>query len=154
MKVIRGRVVGEGLKVSVVVARFNEDVTGQLLEEALAALREKGVKEEGVEVIHVPGAFELPGTCARLVARGGIDGIIALGCVIRGETPHFDFVAGEAARGLATLSIEATIPVVFGVLTTETLEQAMLRAGGGERNAGRDAAHAVLEMADVYGWLG
>ncbi len=148
---------GAGRRFAVVVSRFNEGVTSLLEEGAVGAFVAHGVDPDDVEVIRVPGAFELPGVAARLLERGRVDGIVALGCVIRGETPHFDYVAGEAARGLAELGIRWSVPVVFGVLTTETLEQAMVRAGARsgepEANKGWESALVALEMANLYGEL-
>ena len=150
----RGELDGTGQRYGIVVARFNPMVTEVLLEGAVSAFLRHGVSSEAIEVVRVPGAFELPPAVARLEERGGVDGIVALGCVIRGETPHFDFVAGEAARGLGTLAVEATIPVIFGVLTTETLEQALVRAGTRSDdetdNKGWEAAEAAIEMANLY----
>lgn len=155
----QGNLDGTGRHFAIVVARFNAHITELLLEGALEAFVSHGVRPEDLEVIRVPGAFEIPGTVARLVERGGVDGIVALGCVIRGETAHFEFVAGEAARGLAALSRDHAVPIIFGVLTTETLEQAFVRAGavvGSETagstypNTGQTSAHAALEMANLY----
>ena len=134
----------KGLKFAIVVARFNAAITEKLLEGAQDALAKAGAS--GVEVFHVPGAFELP-LAAKWLAHGGYSGIIALGAVIRGETPHFDFVAGEAARGLQQVALECNIPVAFGVLTTDTVEQAEARAGGKHGNKGFDAAMTAIEMA-------
>ena len=133
-----------GLKFAIVVARFNSAITEKLLMGAREALAKAGAS--GVEVFHVPGAFELP-LAAKWLAHGGYSAIIALGAVIRGETPHFDFVAGEAARGLQQVALECNIPVAFGVLTTDTLEQAEARAGGKHGNKGYDAAMTAIEMA-------
>ena len=133
-----------GLKFAVVVARFNSGITEKLLQGAREALTKAGA--DGIEVFHVPGAFELP-LAAKWLAHGGYSAIIALGAVIRGETPHFDFVAGEAARGLQQVALECSIPVAFGVLTTDTMEQAEARAGGKHGNKGHDAAMTAIEMA-------
>lgn len=145
---------GSGQRHAIVVARFNAVVTDLLLEGARDALVERGVSADAIEVFRVPGAWELPGTAARLIERGGIDAVIALGCVIRGETPHFDFVAGEAAAGLGRLATESDVPVILGVLTTETLEQAMVRAGARSddptEHKGREAAITAIEMVNVY----
>jgi len=154
----QGRADGEGRRVVVLVSRFNEGVTGLLEEGAVAALRAHGVAEGDLEVIRVPGAWELPGVTAQVLARGGVDAIVALGCVIRGETPHFDFVAGEAARGLAELGrAPHGVPVVFGVLTTDTLEQALVRAGARSDeprdNKGWESAEVALELVNLYGEL-
>ena len=139
-----GRNDASGLKFAIVVARFNSAITEKLLEGAQEALTKAGAS--GIEVFHVPGAFELP-LAAKWLAHGGYSAIIALGAVIRGETPHFDFVAGEAARGLQQVALECNIPVAFGVLTTDTLEQAEARAGGKHGNKGYDAAMTAIEMA-------
>jgi len=122
--------------VAVVVARYNEVVTGRLLEGALQCLREKGVPEAQVDVVWVPGAFELPVAAEAAAASGRYAAIVALGCVIRGETPHFEYVAGEAARGLGNVALAHRLAVGFGVLTTESLDQAMARAGGTAGNKG------------------
>jgi len=132
-----------GLRLAIVVARFNTDVTEKLLEGAQQALRETAA--EAGEVYYVPGAFELPLACKALTAR--YDAVVALGAVIRGGTPHFDYVAGEAARGLQQVMLETGVPVAFGVLTTNTHEQAMERAGGNHGNKGYDAVMTAVEMA-------
>lgn len=146
----RGSLDGAGRRFALIVSRFNEVVTEELLEGAVEALLSHGVAVSDIEIVRVPGAWELPGAASRAARRGGLDGIIALGCVIRGETPHFDFVAGEAARGLAALSRDFHLPISFGVLTTETLEQALVRSGNGGPNRGADAALSALEMANLY----
>ena len=133
-----------GLKFAIVVARFNSGITEKLLEGARGALT--GAGAAGIAVFHVPGAFELP-LAAKWLAHGGYDAIIALGAVIRGDTPHFDFVAGEAARGLQQVALECNIPVAFGVLTTDDVAQAEARAGGQHGNKGFDAAMTAIEMA-------
>jgi 6,7-dimethyl-8-ribityllumazine synthase len=140
----------EGLRFAVVVARFNADVTDRLLRGALDCLAEHGARDEDVEVLRVPGAWELPQTAARLVERGRSDAIVALGCVIRGETPHFDYVCAEASRGLGAVALASRIPVLFGVLTTDTREQAMARAADGPSNKGYETALAAVEMATLY----
>jgi 6,7-dimethyl-8-ribityllumazine synthase len=149
VSVSRGEPQGAHRRVAVVVARFHEHVTAKLLEGALARLRERGVPDGSVDVAWVPGAFEVPLIAKRLAATGVYDAIICLGAVIRGETAHFDLVAGEAARGAAEVARETGVPVIFEVLATETLAQAEARAGGAEGNRGRDAAEAALEMADL-----
>jgi 6,7-dimethyl-8-ribityllumazine synthase len=146
---LRGSPDGRGRRVAIVISRFNENVTGRLLAGATACLTEHGVPEDAIDVISVPGAWELP-HAARLAAdTQAYAAIIALGCVIRGETPHFDFVAGPAAEGLAVVSLETRLPVALGLLTTEDMEQALARAGGRHGNKGWDAAEAALEMADL-----
>ena len=149
MTVARGEPVGRGRRVAVVVARFHEHVTSKLLEGALARLRSHGVADDAVDVAWVPGAFEIPLVASRMAATGGYDAVICLGAVIRGETAHFDLVAAEAARGVAQVSRESGVPIIFEVLATETLAQAEARAGGAHGNRGWDAATAALEMADL-----
>jgi 6,7-dimethyl-8-ribityllumazine synthase len=143
---IEGRIEGRELRVGVAVARFNQAVTEALLDGALAALREAGVADDAIDVVMVPGAFELPLTAQRMAVAGRYDAIVALGAVVRGDTPHFDFVAGEATTGLMRVALERDLPVAFGVLTTDTMEQALARAGGGHGNKGYDAAMTALEM--------
>ncbi|MEX0935648.1 MAG: 6,7-dimethyl-8-ribityllumazine synthase [Gemmatimonadota bacterium] len=133
-----------------VVARFNHEITESLLRNAIETLVERGAAPSDLEVVRVPGAWELPSATRRVVDRGGVDAVIALGCVIRGETPHFEFVAGEASRGLGDLSRTAPVPIVFGLLTTDDLAQARARAGAGAGNKGREAALVAIEMADLY----
>ena len=141
------------LRVAILVSRYHERVTGGLLDGARAACREAGIEDGGVDVIQVPGAFEL-GVAAEACARSGrYQALVALGAVVRGETPHFEFVAGETARVLAEVAREHAIPVGFGLLTTETLEQASARAGGPAGNKGHEAAQAALEMAGVISRL-
>lgn len=141
---------GRGRRVALVVARFNSMVTEQLLEGAEAALDAAGIGGEDRGVFHVPGAWELPQAAARIVDRGSWDAVIALGCVIRGETAHFDFVAGAANDGLLALAREIDIPVIFGVLTTENPEQALERADVQGADKGGEAARAALDMMELY----
>jgi 6,7-dimethyl-8-ribityllumazine synthase len=136
--------------VAIVVSRFNESVTMRLLEGAIDALERHGGHRERIDVVWVPGAWELPAAARAMLATERYDALVALGAVIRGETPHFDFVAGEAARGLAAASADFDVPVGFGLLTTDSLEQADARAGGAHGNKGWDAALAALEMADLF----
>lgn len=136
-------------RVAVLVSRYNEIVTARLLDGARQCLREKGVPEAHVDVVWVPGAFELPVAAETAAASGRYAALVALGCVIRGETPHFEFVAGEATRGLGNVALAHQLPVGFGVLTTDTLEQALARAGGAAGNKGYEAADAALTTADV-----
>jgi len=140
---------GEGRRVVVVASRFNETITRPLVDGALEALVAHGVAFEDVDVIWVPGAWELPLAARRALSSGRYDTLVALGAVIRGDTPHFDFVAGEASRGLAAVCADAEIPVGFGLLTCDTLDQALARAGGIHGNKGWDAAVAALETTDV-----
>jgi 6,7-dimethyl-8-ribityllumazine synthase len=145
----RGEPAGHGRRIAIVVARFHEAVTSRLLSGALDGLRARGVDVDDVDVAWVPGAFEIPVVAKRFATTGRYDAVICLGAVVRGETAHFDLVAGEAARGVATVARETGVPAIFEVLATETLEQAEARAGGAHGNKGWDAAHAALEMADV-----
>jgi 6,7-dimethyl-8-ribityllumazine synthase len=137
-----------------VVSRFNAHVTDQLLERARATLREHEVDDADLVVFHVPGAWELPQAARRVAGGGRFQAVLALGCVIRGETPHFDFIAGEAARGLAEAAYQSGVPVVFGVLTTDNEEQALERADPARGDKGREAALAALEMAHLFQRLG
>ena len=139
----------QGVRIGIVLARFNEAVTSRLLEGALTALREGGVADDAIEVATVPGAFELPLAAQRLAVTGRYAALIALGAVVRGETPHFDFVAGEAASGLGRTALLHDLPIAFGLLTTDTMEQALERAGGTHGNKGYDAAMTALEMAGL-----
>ena len=140
---------GEGRRIAIVVSRFNEAVTQKLLDGALDAVTRHGVAFEDVDVVWVPGAWELPVAARKLLASDRFHALVALGAVVRGETPHFDFVAGEAARGLQQAAAEYETPLGFGLLTCDTMEQAMARAGGAHGNKGWDAALAALEMADL-----
>ncbi|HLF14648.1 MAG TPA: 6,7-dimethyl-8-ribityllumazine synthase [Bacteroidota bacterium] len=137
-------------KIGIVVSRFNEFITRRLLDGAVDCLRRHGVDDGNIDVVWCPGAFEIPQVARRLAAAPGYRVIICLGCVIRGETPHFGYVAGAVASGLEKLSMESDVPVIFGVLTTDTLEQAIDRAGAKSGNKGRDAAMSALEMADLF----
>ena len=144
-----GNPAGAGRRIAVVASRFNENVTRALVNGALDALVRHGVAFDDVDVVWVPGAWELPLAARRAMATERYDAVVALGAVIRGDTPHFDYVAGEASRGLSESSRDAEIPVGFGLLTCDTMEQALERCGGTHGNKGWDAAVAVLEMADL-----
>lgn len=146
---LEGKPEGEGLRIGVALARFNQGVTDRLLAGALDAFVRHGVADDAIDVAVVPGAFELPLCVERMAATGRYDALVCLGAVVRGETPHFDFVAGEAARGIAELSRKHDLPVAFGVLTTDTMEQALARAGGERGNKGYEAAVTALEMVQV-----
>lgn len=149
MAEISGAPRGEGRRVGVVVSRFNESITRALVDGALDALVRHGVRFEDIDVLWVPGAWELPLAVRAAMATEHYDAIVALGAVIRGDTPHFDYVAGEASRGLADASVDGEIPVGFGLLTCDTVEQAEARAGGAHGNKGWDAALAALEMVEL-----
>lgn len=146
----RGTLDATGLRVAIVVSRFNADVTDRLLAGARAALDEFGAAASDVDVLSVPGAWELPQTAARVLAAGKHDAVVTLGCVIRGETPHFDYVCSHASLGLGQVAISSDVPVVFGVLTTDDLDQAMARAGEGADNKGFEAATTAVEMVGVF----
>jgi 6,7-dimethyl-8-ribityllumazine synthase len=140
---------GDGLRIGVALARFNQSVTDRLLAGALEALAHYGIADDLIDVVTVPGAFELPLCAQRMAATGRYDAIICLGAVVRGETPHFHYVAGEAARGVADAARRHDLPVAFGVLTADTMEQALARAGGERGNKGYEAAVTALEMVQV-----
>ena len=141
---------GQGRRFAVLASRFNENVTQKLVDGALDALIRHGTELEDVDIVWVPGAWELPSAARRLLASDRYNALVALGAVVRGETPHFDYVAGEASRGLAAASVEFETPIGFGVLTCDTMAQAEDRAGGAHGNKGWDAALAALEMADLF----
>ena len=141
---------GRHLRVAVVASRFNETISKRLAEGAVDCLRRHGVPEEFISVAWVPGAFELPATAARIASSGEVDAIVCVGVVIRGDTAHFDFVAGHAMNGIGQASLETGIPITAGVLTTENVQQAEDRAGGKMGNKGFEAALAALEMANLY----
>jgi 6,7-dimethyl-8-ribityllumazine synthase len=140
---------GQGMRVAIVVARFNQPITGELLDGARRALQQRGVAEDDVTVAWVPGAFELPLVAKHLARSGSCDAVVCLGAVIRGDTPHFDYVAGEAARGLQQAALDTGVPIVFGVLTTDTQQQALDRVGGCEGHKGEEAADTALEMIEL-----
>jgi 6,7-dimethyl-8-ribityllumazine synthase len=144
-----GNLNGDGQRIGIVVAQFNDLVTQRLLAGAIGSLKQHGVAEEAITTWWVPGAFELPRAAKRLAESGTVDWIIALGAVIRGETSHYDYVCSETARGIAQVSMNGPVPVMFGVLTTDTLEQAINRAGGKGGNKGADCATAVLAMSHL-----
>ncbi|MGB5684423.1 MAG: 6,7-dimethyl-8-ribityllumazine synthase [Candidatus Electrothrix sp.] len=146
---IEGNLQGNGCKIGIIVARFNSFISEKLLEGAMDTLVRSGVRDEDVDVARVPGAFEIPLATQKMAKSGKYDAIICIGVVIRGATPHFDFVAGEVAKGSAQVMLDTGIPVLFGVLTTETIEQAIERAGTKAGNKGADVAVAALEMISL-----
>lgn len=146
----QGHMSGENLKLGVIVARFNHFITNQLLSGALDTLKRHGVLEEHIEVVKIPGCFEMPVAAKKMIRRGYFDALVCLGAIIRGETTHYDLVSEECARGLNTLSQEFEMPIGFGVVTAENMEQAMNRAGGKEGNKGSEAALAALEMVSLF----
>ncbi|GMA51546.1 6,7-dimethyl-8-ribityllumazine synthase [Alicyclobacillus contaminans] len=149
VRTLEGHLIAQGLKIGIVVGRFNEFITSRLLSGALDALKRHGAAEEDVTVAWVPGAFEIPFAAKQMAVSGQYDAVIALGAVIRGSTPHFDYVASEVAKGVATLSLTTDTPTIFGVLTTDTIEQAIERAGTKAGNKGWEAATTAIEMANL-----
>lgn len=155
MKVIEGNLAAPEAKITIVISRFNSFLVESLLEGALDTLKRVGqVKDEHITIVRVPGAYELPVAAQRVAKKGGVDAIIALGAVIRGGTPHFDYVAGESNKGLAQVALQYDVPVAFGVLTTDTIEQAIERAGTKAGNKGGEAALGALEMVNVLAAIG
>jgi len=146
MRTYEGHIDGRNLRIGIVAARFNSFVTTKLLDGALDALRRNGVDLDAVGVAWVPGAFEIPVVARRMAKSGEYDAVVCLGAVIRGDTPHFDYVAGESAKGIAQVALETDIPVIYGVVTTENLEQAIERAGTRMGNKGAEAVLAAIEM--------
>lgn len=153
METYTGVVKGDKARIGIVAAQFNDLVTKKLVEGAVGALMQLGVSDNNLTVVWVPGAFELPRAVKLLAESGKVDGVIALGAVIRGETSHYDYVCQETARGIAVESLNGPIPAMFGVLTTDTLEQAINRAGGKGGNKGADCANGVLQMINMEKWL-
>ncbi|MDO5374930.1 MAG: 6,7-dimethyl-8-ribityllumazine synthase [Staphylococcus rostri] len=149
-----GQLVGQGLKIGIVVSRFNDFITGRLLDGALDALKRHQVAEDAIDVAFVPGAFELPIVAKKMAQSGKYDAVITLGCVIRGATSHYDYVCNEAAKGIAKASDDTSVPVIFGVLTTENIEQAIERAGTKAGNKGAEVAVGAIEMANLLKAIG
>jgi 6,7-dimethyl-8-ribityllumazine synthase len=152
-RLVEGEIAARGRKVAIVAARFNDFIVASLLKGATAAWLERGGPPEDLTVARVPGAFELPVAARRLALSGRYDAVVALGCVIRGDTPHFEYVSGECAHGLQLASLETGVPVIFGVLTVETVEQALERAATSAGNKGGEAMAAALEMASLMARL-
>jgi 6,7-dimethyl-8-ribityllumazine synthase len=149
MKTYEGKLLAEGLKFGIVAARFNEFITNKLVGGAMDALKRHGAAEENIELAWVPGAYEIPLIAQKMAQSKKYDAVICLGTVIRGNTPHFDYVCAEVSKGVAHVSLESGIPAIFGVLTTETIEQAVERAGTKAGNKGFDAGVAAIEMANL-----
>lgn len=149
VKVYEGQLVSEGLKYGIVAGRFNEFIVSKLVSGALDALKRHGADDSEIEIAWVPGAFEIPLIAQKMAESGKYDAVITLGAVIRGSTPHFDYVAGEVSKGVAAISLKTGVPVIFGVLTTDTIEQAVERAGTKAGNKGWDAAVTAIEMANL-----
>ena len=153
-KSIDGLLSAKGVKLAVVASRFNAFIVERLVDGAVDAFTRTGGAPDELTVVRCPGAFEIPQVARRVLEAGGVDAVVCLGCVIRGATPHFDYVAGECARGVARLALKAQVPVTFGVLTTDTIEQAIERAGTKAGNKGFDAAMAAIEMVNLYRTIG
>jgi 6,7-dimethyl-8-ribityllumazine synthase len=152
-KEINGQLRVDGQRFAIIVSRFNEFITSKLLSGAVDALVRHGCKEDDITVVHVPGAFELPFMAKKVAVNGSIDGVLCLGCVIRGQTPHFEYIASEATKGIAQVGLDTGVPVAFGVITADTLEQAVERAGSKAGNKGADAAMSAIEMANLAAQL-
>ena len=154
VKTVEGKLIAKGLKFGIVVSRFNSFISDRLLEGAMDALRRSGAGEEDCVIARVPGSFEIPLAAKKMAKTGRYDAIICLGCVIRGATPHYAYIATEVTKGIATVSLESEIPVALGVLTTDTIEQAIERAGTKVGNKGFDAAMSAIEMANLLREMG
>lgn len=153
-RILEGNLSSKGLKVAIVVSRFNDFIGGRLLEGAMDTLLRSGASENDIDIVKVPGSFEIPVAAKTLARNGGYDAIICLGCIIRGDTPHFDYVAGESAKGIAKIALEFERPVSYGIITADNLEQAIERAGTKSGNKGRDAALTAIEMANLLKAIG
>ena len=149
MRTYEGNLIAQGLRFGIIAGRFNEFIGGKLISGATDALRRHGVEERDIELMWVPGAFEIPLAAKKMAKSQKYDGVICLGAVIRGSTPHFDYVASEVSKGIANVSLDTEVPVIFGVLTTDTIEQAIERAGTKAGNKGYDAAITAIEMANL-----
>ncbi len=149
-KIVEGKIVAKGMKFGIVASRFNDFISGRLIEGAIDTLMRAGADEKDILIYKVPGAFELPLTAKKLAKSARFDAIICLGAVIRGATPHFEYISAEVSKGIASVGLEAEIPVVYGVLTTDTIEQAIERAGTKSGNKGADAALSAIEMVDLF----
>ncbi|MEI6886111.1 MAG: 6,7-dimethyl-8-ribityllumazine synthase [Bacteroidota bacterium] len=154
MKTIEGKLDANGLKFAIVIARFNEFISGKLLSGCVDGLKRHGAVEDNIDLVWAPGSFEIPLLAKKLAVSGKYDAVICLGAVIRGATPHFDYVSAEVSKGVAAASMDSGVPVIFGVLTTDNIEQAIERAGTKGGNKGFDAALAAIEMANVVKALG
>ncbi len=149
-KVIEGEITGKGIKFAIVVSRFNDFISQRLLDGALDALKRHGASDDKITIVKVPGAFEIPSMAKRLSLDDQFDCVICLGTVIRGATPHFEYISNQVARGIASVALESRIPVAFGVITSDTLEQAIERAGAKSGNKGWDAAISAMEMVNLF----
>ena len=149
-EIIEGKIVAKGMRFRIVASRFNDFISGRLIEGAVDALTRAGADEKEIQIVRVPGAFELPLTAKKMAKSGRFDAVICLGAVIRGATPHFEYISAEVSKGIAMVGLETEVPVAFGVLTTDTIEQAIERAGAKGGNKGWDAAMSAIEMVDLF----
>jgi 6,7-dimethyl-8-ribityllumazine synthase len=149
MKIFQGELKAEGLKFAIIVSRFNDFITSKLLEGAIDALSRHGAKDNEIDVVKVPGSFEIPLAARKMASKNAYDALICLGTVIRGATPHFEYVASEVSKGIATVSLDTGVPIAFGIITSDTIEQAVERAGTKSGNKGFDAAITAIEMAQL-----
>jgi 6,7-dimethyl-8-ribityllumazine synthase len=149
-RIIEGKLTAKGMKFGIVASRFNDFISGRLIDGAVDALTRAGADEKDILIYKVPGAFELPATAKKLAKTAKFDAVICLGAVIRGATPHFEYISAEVTKGIASVGLETEVPVAFGVLTTDTIEQAIERAGAKAGNKGWDAAMSAIEMVDLF----
>ncbi len=149
-KIIEGKIGARGMRFGIVASRFNDFICGRLVDGAVDALTRSGAEEKNIDIVKVPGAFEIPIAAKKLAKSGKYDAVICLGAVIRGATPHFEYISAEVSKGIALVGLETEIPVVFGVVTTDTIEQAIERAGSKSGNKGWDAALSAIEMVDLF----
>lgn len=154
VKVIEGELIARGKKFALILSRFNDFITQRLRDGALDTLLRHGVKEEEIEMVWVPGSFEIPGVAFKMAKSGRYDAILCLGCVIRGDTPHFDYIAAEVAKGIAQINLSTQTPTIFGIITADNIEQAVERAGTKSGNKGRDAALSAIEMVNLCSKIG
>jgi 6,7-dimethyl-8-ribityllumazine synthase len=150
MKIVNGQLNAHGKKFAIIASRFNEFITSKLISGAEDILKRHSVATENISLYWVPGAFEIPAVAKKIAENGNVDGIICLGCVIRGATPHFDYISAEVSKGVASIALQSNVPVIFGVLTTDSIEQAVERAGTKAGNKGSDAAMSAIEMVNLY----
>ena len=149
-KIIEGKIIAKRMRFGIVASRFNDFISGRLIEGAVDALTRAGADEKEIQIVRVPGAFELPLTAKKMAKSGRFDAVICLGAVIRGATPHFEYISAEVSKGIAMVGLETEVPIAFGVLTTDTIEQAIERAGAKSGNKGWDAAMSAIEMVDLF----
>jgi 6,7-dimethyl-8-ribityllumazine synthase len=149
-KTIEGKIVAKGMRFGIVASRFNDFICGRLIDGAVDALTRSGAEDKNIDIVKVPGAFEIPIVAKKLAKSGRYDAVICLGAVIRGATPHFEYISAEVSKGIALVGLETEVPVVFGVITTENIEQAIERAGSKSGNKGWDAALSAIEMVDLF----